>query len=175
MLDITKQIIEFYLKNKIAPKVEDLKISDNSLSEKKWMIFVTLYKNWEIFWSSWNIIEIEKTFLEELIWNTIEALKDKRFSEKNASDLEKIKIRIDIIKDRVVLDEKAFKELSPLKKGVIVIKKDYNKLAVILPNISMNLISSNDFLPVLSSKLWEDFVFDNYIVYSLDTEVLTDF
>lgn len=175
MLDITKQIIEFYLKNKKSPKIEELKVSDYSLVEKKWMIFVTLYKNWEIFWSSWNIIEIEKTFLEELISNTIEALNDKRFPEKNISDLDKIKTRIDIVKDRVVLDEKSFKDLSPLKKWVIVIKKDYNKLAVILPNISMNLVSSNDFLPVLSNKLWEDFVFENYIVYSLDTEILTDF
>jgi hypothetical protein len=35
MINLVKQIIIFYFKNKIKPKVEDLNIEDKSLLEKK--------------------------------------------------------------------------------------------------------------------------------------------
>jgi AMMECR1 domain-containing protein len=154
--------------------MEELTI-EPTLLEKRWMVFVTLYKWWEIVWSSWNIIELEKTFAEEIIQNTIEAINDKRFWDLNILDLDKIKVRIDIVKNRAVLDSKAFSDLSPVKSWVIAIKKDYNRLAVILPNISTSLVSSSELSQVLSKKLEENFVFENFIVYSLETEVLTDF
>lgn len=174
MLNLVKQTLKYYLQTKKVPKIEELNI-DNSLLEKKWMLFVTLYKWWEIVGSSWNVIELEKTLAEDIIQNTIEAINDDRFWGLNLLDLEKIKVRIDIIKNRVILDANTFKDLSPVKLWVIAIKKDYNKLAVILPNISTSLISSSEISQVLSKKLWENFQFESYIVYSLETEVLTDF
>lgn len=174
MLNLARQTLKYYLQINKIPKFEELTI-EPWLLEKKWMVFVTLYKWWEIVGSSWNIIEIEKTLAEEIILNTIEAINDKRFWGLNILDLDKIKIRIDIIKNRAVLDTKAYSELSPVKSWVIAIKKDYNKLAVILPNISTSLVSSQELSQVLSKKLDENFVFENFIVYSLDTEVSTDF
>jgi len=55
-------------------------------------------------------------------------------------DLEKVKIRIDVISTRVKLvNEKELENLEPKKLGVAVIKKSYDRLAVILPNISSTL------------------------------------
>lgn len=175
MLELAKQTIKYFLENNKIPKIEELEIKNEELLSKKWMIFVTLYKNWEIVWSSWNIVEIEKTLASEIISNTIEALNDKRFEKLKIEDLENIKIRIDIVKERVVLDENTFKWINPVKNWIIAIKKDYNKLCVILPNISSSIFTSDDLLPVLSKKLWDEFNFSDFIVYSLDTEVLRDF
>ena len=60
-------------------------------------------------------------------------------------------------------------------RQVIVIKKDYTKLWVILPGISANIITWDDFWLVLNKKLNEDFVENNYIIYEIQTQKLTDF
>lgn len=175
MLDIVKQTLDYYLKNNIAPNEYQIEVSDQRVLNEKWMIFVTLYKNWEITWSSWNIVEIGKNVFEEIVSNTVEALKDVRFEMLKIEDLPNVKTRIDIVRNRVLLDENAFKSIDPLKYWIIAIKKDYLKLAIILPNISNSMNSLDDIKHVLSKKLDEEFKFENYIVYSLETEVLTDF
>lgn len=175
MLDIVKQTLDYYLKNNIAPNEYQIEVSDQRVLNEKWMIFITLYKNWEITWSSWNIVEIGKNVFEEIVSNTIEALKDVRFEMLKIEDLPNVKTRIDIVRNRVLLDENAFKSIDPLKYWIIAIKKDYLKLAIILPNISNSMNSLDDIKYVLSKKLDEEFKFENYIVYSLETEVLTDF
>ena len=47
-----------------------------------------------------------------------------------------ISLRLDTISDRKVVDLATLKKLDPVKNGVIAIRRDYEKLAVILPNIS---------------------------------------
>ena len=175
MIDLVKQIIKYYLVEKKIPTKNELDINNTSLLEKKWNLFITIYKNWNIVWNSWNIVEIENDLVNETIKNTIYALWDKRFKELTIDDFDKIKIRIDIINNRNILNNKSISDVNPIKYWVLVIKKDYNKLAVILPNISTTLTSWNDIKNVLSKKLDEDFTEDNYIIYELQTEVLTDF
>jgi len=175
MLDIVEQVIKFYLENKKIPTKNDLDIKDLSLLEKKWNVFVTIYKNWNIVWNSWNIVEIENDLVNELIKNTIYALWDKRFPDLTLEDLGKIKIRIDIITNRILLNDRKISDLNPVKSWILVIKKDYNKLAVILPNISHTLTSGKDFENVLSRKLEEEFKPENYIIYEIQTEVLTNY
>lgn len=175
MLDIVEQVIKFYLENKKIPTKNDLDIKDLSLLERKWNVFVTIYKNWNIAWNSWNIVEIENDIVNELIKNTIYALWDKRFPDLTIDDLWKIKIRIDIITNRILLNNKKISDINPVKSWILVIKKDYNKLAVILPNISSTLTSSKDIENVLSNKLEEKFIIENYIVYEFETEILTNY
>lgn len=179
MIEIAKQSIRYYLTNGKIPTKSEIIISDNSLLEKAWSLFITFYKNWNIVWSSWNIIETEKdnwvknSIVEELILNSIYALQDSRFEKITLDDLEKIKIRIDLISKKIL--DKPFEELSPSSSGVIVIKKDYSKLSVILPNISPTLTSSKDFEKVLSKKLEEKFEINNYIVYDIESKIITNY
>lgn len=175
MLDIVEQVIKFYLENGKIPTKNDLDIKDLSLLKRKWNIFVTIYKNWNIVWNSWNIVELENDLVNELIKNTIYALWDNRFPNLTSEDLGKIKIRIDIITNRILLNNKKISDLNPVKSWILVIKKDYNKLAVILPNISSTLTSSKDIENVLSRKLDEEFKIENYIVYEFETKVLTNY
>jgi hypothetical protein len=75
-----------------------------------------------------------------------------------------------------VLKDKKLKDLDPAVSGVIAIKKDYTKFAVILPNINPKLFAGEDFGPVLAEKLGEKkFVEGDYIVYEIKTEVETDY
>lgn len=191
MLDIVSQVIKYYLENKKIPTKNDLIIKDASLLEKRGNIFVTIYKNGNIVWNSGNIVEIENDLVNELIKNTIYALWDQRFPDLELSDLDKIKIRIDVLTNRILLgwktitdktwkkiqnpDYKEIKDLNPVKSWILVIKKDYNKLSVILPNISSTLTSWKEFVAILSKKLDEDFIEDNYIIYEIQTNILSNY
>lgn len=174
MLNIVKQTLKYYLENGKVPTKNELVITDPSLLQKKATVFVTLYKNGNIIGSSGNVIELENDIVNELILNSVYALQDPRFEKVTSSDIEKIKIRIDIISNRKVL-ETSIEDLNPAKSWVLVIKKDYTKLSVILPNISPTLVSGKDFLKILSKKLEENFVFENYIVYEIETQITTDY
>ncbi len=172
MLDIVKQIINFYYKNFNKPKIEDLEIKDLELLKSTGSIFVTLYLNWFIKWSSWNIKEIEGNIISELIENTILALEDSRFIKASLSEKDKLKIRIDEITNRgKPLSDWEIKNIDPTKAWILVIKTDYDKSAVILPNISWNLLTWEDFEPVLSKKLDETFDDKNYLVYKIETKI----
>jgi len=177
MLNIVRQTMEFYTKYQKAPSISDIKIEDPSLLEWKVSVFVTLYKNWEIRWSAWNIREIANSTAEELIQNTIHAIsKDNRFPEVKIDEVKDLKIRIDLIKDRKVIQDDALVKVDPVKNWVLAIKKDYSKLAVILPNIHPSLLTWEDFSPILKEKLWEnEFKANEYIIYEIQTEISRDF
>ena len=172
MLDIVKQVIDFYYKNFNKPKIEDLEIKNKELLEDSWSIFVTLYLDWIIKWSSGNIKEIKENIVLELIENTVSALEDSRFVKASLSEKDNLKIRIDDITNRwKPLSDWDIKNIDPTKYWVLVIKSDYEKSAVILPNISWGLMTWEDFAWVLSKKLWEDFDDKNYLVYKIETKV----
>jgi AMMECR1 domain-containing protein len=139
---------------------------------------VTLYNKGEVCGSAGNIKEIEENLLNELIASTVAALStDKRFEPiLSVEEAETLKVRIDEIVSKIVLvEEKELLKLEPKKVGTIVIKKDYEKMAVILPNISSNLHYGKDFPEALSNKLGEKFKFSDYIVYKLETKQYTNF
>ena len=175
MLDLVKKIITFYFENNRKPFLEDLDVWDNNLLMKQWSIFVTLYVNWLVRWSSWNIQKIEDNLVLELIENTIWALNDSRFDKIKETELEKLNIRVDEITNRgKPLSDWGITKIEPSKYGVLVIKTDYEKAAVILPNISWKLLTGSDFAPVLSKKLDDDFEDKNYIVYKIETNFESD-
>lgn len=177
MLEIAKQTIDFYLKNFKTPSIEDLKIDNTSLIDKKWSLFITLYKKWEIRGSSWNIKEIKENIIEEIIENTINALsKDKRFKPVKLNEAKDLKIRLDLITNRQILQEKEILEIDPTKEWVLLLKKDYSKMAVILPNINPSLLTWEDLIPVIEAKFntkW--FKEEEYIIYKIETQKYDNF
>lgn len=174
MINIVKQTLQYFLNNGKIPTKNELIITDTSLLQKKATVFVTLYKNGNIVGSSGNVVELENDIVNELIQNSVYSLQDPRFERLSIADLEKVKIRIDIITSRNILD-KPFSELNPARSGILVIKKDYSKLSIILPNISPTLVSWADFPKVLSWKLEENFKADDFIIYEIQTQVTSDY
>ena len=177
MIEIVKQTLRYYINNKKAPALDSLEIEDKMLLEKRGSVFVTLYMGGEVHGSAGNIDPIEDNMVGELVESAISALaNDDRFEMLTLEDLEKVKIRIDVIATRVKLvNAKELENLEPKKLGVAVIKKSYDRLAVILPNISSTLHFWKDFAPYLTSKLWENFVFSDFIVFKLETTQTSDF
>jgi|SaaInlV_100m_DNA_6_1039743.scaffolds.fasta_scaffold02357_5 AMMECR1 domain-containing protein len=177
MISIVQQTIDFYLKNFKTPSSWDLNIEDLSLLEKKWSVFVTIYKNWEIRWASGNIKEIKANLVEELIENTITAIsKDTRFEAVKNDEIKDLKIRIDLIENRNVLQDKAIMQIDPTKSWILAIKKDYSSMAAILPNINPILLSWEDLIPVLETKLnTKKFAEKDYILYQIETKVVDNF
>lgn len=176
MIKIVKQTINYYTKYFKTPTVNDIIFEDESILNKQWSIFVTIYKNWEVRWSAWNIKEIKSSLIWELIENTIEAIsKDSRFEPLKLDEINDIKIRVDIINNRTILADSGIKKLDPVKYWILAIKKDYEKIACILPNINPILFTWEDFIPVLKEKLNEKkFDEKDYILYSIETEILRD-
>lgn len=176
MIDLVKQIMRFYITNLKEPSLADLKIEDTSILDKQANLFVTIYKSGEIRWSAWNVKELEQNMLLELIKNTIEAIsKDSRFSPVSISEVDQLRIRIDEIVDRKLLNIWDIDKLDPLNSWILVIKRDYTKLAVILANISALLISWSDFRAVLDKKLKEKFKESDYYLYEIKTKITSDF
>jgi len=177
MIKIVKQIISFYLENNTYPTVNDLTIDNIDLLNKKEPLFVTLYKWGEVRGSAGSINSIKQNIIEELIDVTIHALsKDNRFNKLEKSEINDLNIRIDLIESREIIENiDSFNSLKFLKDWVIVIKKDYDNMVILLPNISNKIDNQKDYIDVLSKKLWEGFIFDNYIVYKINTKVVSDF
>ena len=177
MISIVQQTIDFYLKNFKTPKIEELKIEDSSLLEINWSVFITIYKKWEIRWASWNIKEISSTLVEELIENTITAIsKDSRFKPIKLEEVKDLKIRIDKIENRKILQDKEILQIDPTKSWVLAIKKDYSRMAVILPNINPILLTWEDLIPILETKFnTKKFEEKDYILYKIETNISDNF
>ncbi len=177
MLEVVRQVIDFYIKNLKTPKLYDLNIENNILLNQKISSFVTIYYKWEIRGSAWNIKEIKDNWINELIENTIYALtKDERFKPITLNEINDIKIRIDKITSREILKEKSIKSIDPTISWIIVIKKDYSKMSCILPNIDPKLLTWEDYIPILKEKLKESsFKEDDYILYEIKTEIETSY
>ncbi len=178
MINIVKQTLLYYFKNNQTPDVMDLEITEKDLLEKKGSVFVTFYKTWEIRGSAGTVKEAKDNLVEEIIENTISALNDSRFSKVKASEAKDLKTRVDLLsneKRQIIQKQEDFLEINPVKFWVIAIKKDYEKLAVILPNIDSKLFNAKDLEEALTKKLWEKFDIKNYITYKIETEVFSDF
>lgn len=176
MLEIVKQVIDFYLSNNREPTLSDLNISDETLLNRRWSIFVTIFNKWVVRWSAWNIKELELNIVLELIKSSVAAIKDdSRFSPLSLSESKNIKIRVDEITSRDMLDKPSdIKNLDPIKNGIIVINKDYDSLWVILPNISPLLMTWEDMIWVMEKKLWSK-IWELDKIYSIETNILTTY
>lgn len=177
MISTVKQTIDYYTKYLKKPEINELKIEDPSLLEKNWSIFVTIYKNWEIRWSAWNIKEIKANLVDEIIENTIQAIsKDKRFKPLTIDEAKDIKIRIDYITNRRVLQDKEILNIDPTKSWVLAIKKDYSAMAMVLPNINPILLTWVDLFPILAAKFnIKNFEEKDYILYEIKTDITDNF
>jgi len=174
MLQIVKQTLHILYSQNRVPTTEELQISNPVLLQKKGTVFVTLYKNGNIIGNSGNVVEIEENIVQELVKNTVYATQDLRFDRTNANDLPQMNVRIDVITSRNILDT-PIENLNPTTSWLLVIKKDYSKLSVILPNISPTLVSGKEMISVLSAKLDEPFQEADYIVYEIHTQAVSDF
>lgn len=176
MKEIVQQILDIYFKNMRQPTLWELSIG-TEINQEKGCCFITLYINGEVRGSAGNIKEIHGNIVEELLDNTMQALTgDKRFSPLKLEEAEKIQFQVDIIDHREMIHLKDINTLDPVKNGIIAIKRDYKKLATILPNISPKLMTGDDFIPVLQKKLDDKKITDKtHIFYQITTQVETNF
>lgn len=176
MKEIVSQILTQYFSKMREPKFEELTVDDTYTSQSG-CCFVTFYINGEVRGSAWNIKEIHPHIAWELISNTMQALTgDKRFTPLTLQESEKIQFRIDHIVHRDMISLKDISSCDPTKNWVIAIHRNYEKLAVILPNMSPKLMTWEDLIPVLLNKLEDKKIEDkNYILYKIETTIETNF
>lgn len=176
MKNIVAQILTQYFKKMREPSLSELQINEE-YSWKTGCCFVTLYVNGEVRGSAGNIKEIHPSIASELISNTMQALtSDKRFAPLTLEESEKIQYRVDLITHREMISLGDISWCDPTVYGIIAIHRDYEKLAVVLPNMSPKLITWSDLIPVLEKKLADKKIIDkNYIFYKIETQRETNF
>ena len=177
MIEIVEQVIKYFAAHGKAPEPSSLNGVNQDLLEKQGSVFVTLYSSGEVRGSAGNIKPIEENMLLELIASTTSAMStDDRFEQISVQEAETLKARIDeVTAETILVHEKELINLEPKKYGAIAIKKDYDTMAVILPNISSTLHFWKDFPEALWKKMKKKFVFKDYIVYKLETTQVTNF
>jgi len=176
MKEIVEKTLQFYFEKLREPKLSELDISLDDTISSQGCGFVTLYHKWEVCGSAGNIKEIKANLWEELIASTFAALTDKRFSALKKDEFESLQFRIDHITKREIIHITELKNLDPVKQGCIAISRDYEKLGVILPNMSAKLLSWSDFIPALEYKLEKKDIDDtHYIFYRIETRTETNY
>lgn len=176
MITLAEQTIDFFTTKMREPKLEELDLKNQALVQERGCVFVTIYSKWEIRGSAGNIKEIENSLAEETIKSTMQAIsQDARFQPLTKPETEGIRIRVDKITNRKVLEEWAISKIDPVTHGIIVIKKDYSQLVTILPNISPAVLTSTDLVWYLEAKLGEKFVEKDCITYRIETQISTNY
>lgn len=182
MYNIAKKILESYIREQKILTIPELKLTEEEKKylDKKDSCFVTVYKEWAVIWSSWRInIKRDNTILE-LIDNTLQTLKDERFVRevRNVWDLHDIKIRIDILPGNSRKVIKNLDTINTKNDWLILITQDYEKLWVILPNMTPLATNWEDLFHVVCKKAWVDkntIKENEYILYKINTISFSDF
>ena len=126
MFDIARKVLVSYLNEKKIPTLEELAVADHADSKTKHLVFVTLYKDGAIIGSSGRVHAKRENTILELIDNTLACLSDSRMANAivTPADLDKIKIRVDIIRseDRRILQ--SYKDIDTKNEGYILLSQN---------------------------------------------------
>ena len=177
---VARTLIETYLSEKKILSIPELGLAKSEYLDTKHLSFVTLYKDGKVIASSGRVhIKKENTILE-LIENTLFCLKDPRFiaAIKDPAELKRVNFRVDIITNA---QRKVIKDLSEVDiktDGLILISQTFNKLGVILPNISNVAGTAEDLYSLVCKKAEIDpknLKEEDYILYKIQSTVFSDF
>jgi AMMECR1 domain-containing protein len=143
MQKLVRSIIQSVLFENKAPSIEELVKIPVQIPEKVLPTFVTIYDNEVIIASVGRLYPIKPSFLEELVDNTEQALKDPRFSEyaSNPEKARNLRYRVDTFdtNSRRILHHPD--DIDAKNEGMILICRKQKKVGVILPHILPETLS----------------------------------
>jgi AmmeMemoRadiSam system protein A len=127
---LAKQAIEVYLKESyILPLPQ--KIPQEA--KKRAGVFVTILKNKQLRGCIGTFTPTQKNIAQEIIHNAVHAAtQDPRFSPVQIQELSLLKYEVSILSQPVSIQ--SIKELDPQKYGILI-KSDFGKSALLLPNL----------------------------------------
>lgn len=151
---IARKVIVSYLNEKKIPTLEELGMADHADTKTKSLSFVTIYKDGAIVASSGRVHAKRENTLLELIDNTLACLSDTRMNNAivTPGDIDKLKIRVDIIRneDRRILQ--SYKDIDPKNEGYILLSQNLGKLSVLLPNITNIAGTTEELFDIVCKK-----------------------
>lgn len=134
-IKLARNVINYYVKHKKKPSLEDLDISEEFLEKTiklKAGTFVSIHKNNALRGCIGTISPVYNNVVEEIINNAISAsTQDPRFNPIEEKELKKLDIKVDILSEAKLIN--SISELDPKKYGVIV--EQGNKRGLLLPNL----------------------------------------
>lgn len=143
MQKLVRSIIQSVLFENRAPSIEELAKIPVQIPEKVLPTFVTIYDGETIIASAGRLYPMKASFLEELIDNTEQALKDLRFSEyaSNPEKVRNLRYRVDTFDtdSRRILRHPD--DIDGKNEGMILICRKQKKVGVILPHMLSETLS----------------------------------
>lgn len=182
LVQLAKYALEVYLKEKRILTLPELHLNEkvNLLLDTKDAIFVTLYTKGTVVASSGRIHPVKKNTVLELIDNALACLSDSRIANEldSLEDFSSVSIRVDHLAGNTRKVIGALTEIDPLKHGLIFLSQKFETAAVLLPKISTVATTAEDLFYLVVKKAGLEPVGldeDDYILYTFETEVTTDF
>lgn len=180
MNEIAKKVIIKYLNEQKIPTLEELWVQNDPNITTKFCSFVTLYKDWKVISSSWRINLKKPNTILELIENALFCLKDPRFVEsiKNPLEINKVKFRVDLIRNEQRKVINSLDEIDLNKHWMILISQPLWKVWVILPHMTNLASTPKDLFKLVCMKAdLDDLTLkdEDYVLYSIETDEFSDF
>ncbi len=179
MQQFVRTIIQSVLFEKKAPAIEELQKLGIHIPETVIPTFVTIYDADKVIGSAGRLYPIKASFLEELIDNTEQALKDPRFTDysTNPEKARNLRYRVDTFdsNSRRMLHHPD--DIDAKVEGMILICRKQKKVGVILPHLLPETFSWEDIYHALVKKVslnLKDIGKWDLILYGLKTHIFQD-
>lgn len=179
MQSLVRNIIQSILFEKKSPSIEELTKLEVRIPEKPLPTFVTIYDKDVIVASSGRLYALKETFLEELIDNTNEAIKDPRFEsyKNNPESTRNLTYRVDTFDDKSRRMLRHPDDIDPKTEGMILICRKQKKVWTILPHMLPETLSGEEIYRTLAKKINLDIKSIgkwDLILYALKTHIFSD-
>lgn len=179
MQKLVRSIIQSVLFEKKAPSIEELAKIPVQIPDKVLPTFVNIYDNETLIASAGRLYPIKESFLEELIDNTEQALRDPRCVEycTNPEKARNLRYRVDTFdtNSRRLLHHPD--DIDAKNEGMILICRKQKKVGVILPHMLPETLSWEDIYHMLAKKVsldLKDIGKWDLILYGLKTHIFQD-
>lgn len=177
---IARKVLVSYLSEKKIPTLEELSATELPDAKTKHLVFVTIYKDGAIVGSSGRVHAKRENTILELVDNTLACLSDVRMAQAliTPADLDKIKIRVDIIRneDRRILQ--SYKDIDVKTEGYILLSQNLGKLAVLLPHITNIAGSAEELFDIVCKKAGLEpakLTSSDYVLYGIKSTSYSEF
>ncbi len=179
MYSLVRKTLETYINEKRLIIQSDIPADVLSMMSKKDNVFVTLYYNGRVIASSGRIQCQKENTVYECIDNTMQCLKDPRFTLnlQSPENLANIRIRVDVFGpgDRRMIQ--SVSDLSVRDEWLMLLSQNLGIISVVLPHMIHLDPTPIRYLELACQKAWLDLsklTSSDYVLYAIKTNESTD-
>jgi len=167
-IKLAKETIKHYLlTKKVIEAPKDLPVE---MLKKRSGVFICFKNKGELRGCIGTFLPVYENISQEIIQNTISAATaDPRFLPVNASEINHLKITIDILSEPVRIADEEINQLNPKKYGIVVKSEDGYRSGLLLPDLE-GVDTVAEQVSIACQKAGIDEYAENFTVYKFTVE-----